>query len=207
MLTAAHGQARWGRGRSGGLRRGLVRRREGKVLGQRSRTRISDKDKKREEDAEKKSKTEQNARIRKRGAREDLFFHERLLVCGLTAVRGIAKCDWTWRVALKRDLLAQPLSASETPGNVILLVLPAGAGRCRGDFFRGKVRRRLRRSNSPARLPHKRNKTRFVGVPSRLLFLRAMETLEPDSRFRKVGVVRAPVPRRLRTAWISDVHL
>ena len=34
-----------------------------------------------------------------------------------------------------------------------------------------------------------------------------METLEPDSRFRNVGVVRAPVPRRLRTAWISDVHL
>src|SRR5688572_18187467 len=94
MLTAAHGQARWGRGRSGGLRRGLVRRREGKVLGQRSRTRISDKDKKREEDAEKKSKTEQNARIRKRGARGDLFFHERLLVCGLTAVRVIAKRDW-----------------------------------------------------------------------------------------------------------------
>lgn len=34
-----------------------------------------------------------------------------------------------------------------------------------------------------------------------------METLDPLSRFRNVGVVRVPVPRRLRTAWISDVHL
>jgi UDP-2,3-diacylglucosamine pyrophosphatase LpxH len=34
-----------------------------------------------------------------------------------------------------------------------------------------------------------------------------METLEPLSRFRNPRVVRAPVPRRLRTAWISDVHL
>jgi len=34
-----------------------------------------------------------------------------------------------------------------------------------------------------------------------------METLDPLSRFRNVGVVRAPIPRRLRTAWISDVHL
>ena len=34
-----------------------------------------------------------------------------------------------------------------------------------------------------------------------------METLEPTSRFRNLRVVRAPVPRRLRTAWISDVHL
>lgn len=34
-----------------------------------------------------------------------------------------------------------------------------------------------------------------------------METLEPASRFRNVRVVKAPIPRRLRTAWISDVHL
>ena len=34
-----------------------------------------------------------------------------------------------------------------------------------------------------------------------------METLEPTSRFRNLRVVKAPVPRRLRTAWISDVHL
>jgi len=34
-----------------------------------------------------------------------------------------------------------------------------------------------------------------------------METAEPSSRFRNLRVVRAPIPRRLRTAWISDVHL
>jgi UDP-2,3-diacylglucosamine pyrophosphatase LpxH len=34
-----------------------------------------------------------------------------------------------------------------------------------------------------------------------------METLEPSSRFRNLRVVQAPIPRRLRTAWISDVHL
>src|SRR6185369_15804113 len=34
-----------------------------------------------------------------------------------------------------------------------------------------------------------------------------METLEPTSRNRNLRVVRATVPRRLRTAWISDVHL
>ena len=34
-----------------------------------------------------------------------------------------------------------------------------------------------------------------------------METLEPTSRFRNLRVVKAPIPRRLRTAWISDVHL
>lgn len=34
-----------------------------------------------------------------------------------------------------------------------------------------------------------------------------METLDPSSRFWNLRVVRAPAPRRLRTAWISDVHL
>jgi len=34
-----------------------------------------------------------------------------------------------------------------------------------------------------------------------------METMEPHSRFRNLRVVNAPIPRRLRTAWISDVHL
>jgi UDP-2,3-diacylglucosamine pyrophosphatase LpxH len=34
-----------------------------------------------------------------------------------------------------------------------------------------------------------------------------METAEPSSRFRNLRVVRASIPRRLRTAWISDVHL
>jgi len=34
-----------------------------------------------------------------------------------------------------------------------------------------------------------------------------METIEPSSRFRNLRVVRTPIPRRLRTAWISDVHL
>ena len=34
-----------------------------------------------------------------------------------------------------------------------------------------------------------------------------METVEPSSRFRNLRVVHAPIPRRLRTAWISDVHL
>lgn len=54
---------------------------------------------------------------------------------------------------------------------------------------------------------HKRNKTGFVGGWPGLLFFGAMETLDPLSRFRNVGVVTATVPRRLRTAWISDVHL
>jgi UDP-2,3-diacylglucosamine pyrophosphatase LpxH len=34
-----------------------------------------------------------------------------------------------------------------------------------------------------------------------------METVEPSSRFRNLRVVRAPIRCRLRTAWISDVHL
>jgi UDP-2,3-diacylglucosamine pyrophosphatase LpxH len=34
-----------------------------------------------------------------------------------------------------------------------------------------------------------------------------METVESSSRERNLRVVRASVPRRLRTAWISDVHL
>ena len=34
-----------------------------------------------------------------------------------------------------------------------------------------------------------------------------MERIEPLSRFRNLRVVTAPAPRRLRTAWISDVHL
>jgi UDP-2,3-diacylglucosamine pyrophosphatase LpxH len=34
-----------------------------------------------------------------------------------------------------------------------------------------------------------------------------METLETPPRFRNLRVVKAPTPRRLRTAWISDVHL
>jgi UDP-2,3-diacylglucosamine pyrophosphatase LpxH len=34
-----------------------------------------------------------------------------------------------------------------------------------------------------------------------------METANPSSRFRNVRIVKAPIPRRLRTAWISDVHL
>src|SRR6476659_4450945 len=34
-----------------------------------------------------------------------------------------------------------------------------------------------------------------------------METAEPSSRLRNLRVVHTPVPRRLRTAWISDVHL
>lgn len=34
-----------------------------------------------------------------------------------------------------------------------------------------------------------------------------METVEPPSRQRNLRVVNAPVPRRLRTVWISDVHL
>jgi UDP-2,3-diacylglucosamine pyrophosphatase LpxH len=38
-------------------------------------------------------------------------------------------------------------------------------------------------------------------------FCGAMETLDPTSRFRNLRVVRAQFPRRLRTAWISDVHL
>jgi hypothetical protein len=60
---------------------------------------------------------------------------------------------------------------------------------------------------SRSQLPHKRNKTRFVGARSRLLFLRGVETIEPLSRFRNLRVVTATRPRRLRTAWISDVHL
>jgi UDP-2,3-diacylglucosamine pyrophosphatase LpxH len=34
-----------------------------------------------------------------------------------------------------------------------------------------------------------------------------METIQPLSRGRNVRVVKASIPRRLRTAWISDVHL
>src|SRR4051794_20884791 len=34
-----------------------------------------------------------------------------------------------------------------------------------------------------------------------------METLEPSSPVRNLRVVKATVPRRLRTAWMSDVHL
>jgi len=34
-----------------------------------------------------------------------------------------------------------------------------------------------------------------------------METFEPSSRVRNLRVVKATVPHRLRTAWISDVHL
>ena len=34
-----------------------------------------------------------------------------------------------------------------------------------------------------------------------------MERLDPLPRFRNLRVVTAPAPRRLRTAWISDVHL
>jgi UDP-2,3-diacylglucosamine pyrophosphatase LpxH len=34
-----------------------------------------------------------------------------------------------------------------------------------------------------------------------------METLDSTSRFRNLRVVKASIPRRLRTAWISDVHL
>jgi UDP-2,3-diacylglucosamine pyrophosphatase LpxH len=34
-----------------------------------------------------------------------------------------------------------------------------------------------------------------------------METVEPTSSVRNFRVIKATVPRRLRTAWISDVHL
>jgi hypothetical protein len=34
-----------------------------------------------------------------------------------------------------------------------------------------------------------------------------MERPEPLPRFRNLRVIATPVPRRLRTAWISDVHL
>src|SRR5476651_2350889 len=34
-----------------------------------------------------------------------------------------------------------------------------------------------------------------------------MQTLDPPARLRNVRVVRAPTPRRFRTAWVSDVHL
>src|SRR5438045_6818310 len=34
-----------------------------------------------------------------------------------------------------------------------------------------------------------------------------MQTLDPPARVRNVRVVRAPAPRRFRTAWVSDVHL
>jgi UDP-2,3-diacylglucosamine pyrophosphatase LpxH len=34
-----------------------------------------------------------------------------------------------------------------------------------------------------------------------------METADSSSRFRNLRVVRTPIPQRLRTAWISDVHL
>jgi UDP-2,3-diacylglucosamine pyrophosphatase LpxH len=34
-----------------------------------------------------------------------------------------------------------------------------------------------------------------------------MQTLDPPARIRNVRVVRAPTPRRFRTAWVSDVHL
>jgi UDP-2,3-diacylglucosamine pyrophosphatase LpxH len=34
-----------------------------------------------------------------------------------------------------------------------------------------------------------------------------MEALDPQSRVRNIRVVHTPAPRRLRTAWISDVHL
>ena len=34
-----------------------------------------------------------------------------------------------------------------------------------------------------------------------------METVDSSSRPRTLSVVKAPIPRRLRTAWISDVHL
>lgn len=34
-----------------------------------------------------------------------------------------------------------------------------------------------------------------------------METVDPSSRVRNLRIVTAPIPRRLRTAWISDVHL
>lgn len=34
-----------------------------------------------------------------------------------------------------------------------------------------------------------------------------MQTLEPPSRFKNIRVVKAPTPRRVRTAWVSDLHL
>jgi UDP-2,3-diacylglucosamine pyrophosphatase LpxH len=34
-----------------------------------------------------------------------------------------------------------------------------------------------------------------------------METTEPLGRSRNLRIVNAPIPRRLRSAWISDVHL
>ncbi len=34
-----------------------------------------------------------------------------------------------------------------------------------------------------------------------------METIAEPPRFKKVRVVRAPTPRRVRTAWVSDLHL
>ncbi len=34
-----------------------------------------------------------------------------------------------------------------------------------------------------------------------------METVESPPRFRNLRIVKTPIPRRLRTAWISDVHL
>ena len=34
-----------------------------------------------------------------------------------------------------------------------------------------------------------------------------MQTLEPPSRFKNVRVIKADVPRSLRTAWVSDLHL
>ncbi|MBA3763701.1 MAG: UDP-2,3-diacylglucosamine diphosphatase [Chthoniobacterales bacterium] len=34
-----------------------------------------------------------------------------------------------------------------------------------------------------------------------------MQTLEPPSRFKNIRVVKAPTPRHVRTAWVSDLHL
>jgi hypothetical protein len=53
-----------------------VRGRKGKILCQGGRTWVNDNDKKREKDAEEKSKTKENTRIRECGARGEFFFHE-----------------------------------------------------------------------------------------------------------------------------------
>jgi UDP-2,3-diacylglucosamine pyrophosphatase LpxH len=58
-------------------------------------------------------------------------------------------------------------------------------------------------------VPRHTNVTKLTlsGSIAACYFYGAMETMEPLSRFRNLRVVNAPIPRRLRTVWISDVHL
>ena len=72
-----------------------------------------------------------------------------------------------------------------------------GAGKCRGvcSNFVGAIRH----TNA--------TKLTLSGRVAPCYFCRVMDTFEPSSRIRNLRVVTATVPRRLRTAWISDVHL